>query len=393
MQVRASKNAAQMSAPPITLLGQIAAPLFPHLIRFARERAIQTITEVVGDPAGYATRIGDVVVWNGSAGQKVLAGLQSLGDSQIRIEQAVTSLEGAQIATNGALGAMNAVASATLGVTTLTGALMIYRLNALNKRFDRLSQQVKDLEDTLDAQNKAYLRKAVQKLREFDDSGDAGLLLDAKNDAQTAAAIYGQLTDKEAKAQTPRLEVLNYRGRCYLVSLMTEMRARLLQNNPTEAVARFNEERSTIESFAKSTFAHAIADSPAEFLAHATREEGISLELLTEVYQHAQRLGAFSDAEIRTPADMFEYCRAKGIAGKAVGWWPFGAGPKDLSKRLKYLMACFEDIGRVEALKLIASEIKSSDTSLTRLQADLQSWQKREEGSHPPEAVFAYSFA
>jgi hypothetical protein len=81
-----------MAAPAI-ILGQLAAPLVPHLIRFGHEKAVPAIEAILTDPGGFASRVGDIVIWNGSHGQKVLAGLQTLGESQQRIEQAVTSIE------------------------------------------------------------------------------------------------------------------------------------------------------------------------------------------------------------------------------------------------------------------------------------------------------------
>jgi hypothetical protein len=298
------------------------------------------------------------------------------------------------VAMHASLSSMQMVACATLGVTSLAGGFMLWRLDALNKRFDRLSRQIQDLEDTLDAQNKAHLRNAIQKLREYDSTGDRPTLTTAKNEAQTAANIYGQLTCNEAMAKTPRLEVLNYRGRCYLLALLTELRTRLLEESLGEAVTRFEEERQTIESLARATFTQSIGESPAPFLAESTKEEGISLDVMTEIYQHAQRLGAFTEAEIRNPSDMFEYCRSKGISGRPFIKLPFiHESGQDLSKRLKYLMACFEDIGRVESLKLLADHIKKAAMPFNSLQSELKKWQEKEKSNHSEEAVFAYSFA
>lgn len=383
-----------MPAPAIALLGQVAMPLVPHLLRFTHQKLVPAISHVLDDPGGYASRIGDLVLWNGSKGRTILAGLQSLGESQNRIEQAITSIEGTQIAMHASLSSMQMVACATLGVTSLAGGFMLWRLDALNKRFDRLSRQIQDLEDTLDAQNKAHLRNAIQKLREYDSTGDRPTLTTAKNEAQTAANIYGQLTCNEAMAKTPRLEVLNYRGRCYLLALLTELRTRLLEESLGEAVTRFEEERQTIESLARATFTQSIGESPAPFLAESTKEEGISLDVMTEIYQHAQRLGAFTEAEIRNPSDMFEYCRSKGISGRPFIKLPFiHESGQDLSKRLKYLMACFEDIGRVESLKLLADHIKKAAMPFNSLQSELKKWQEKEKSNHSEEAVFAYSFA
>ena len=381
-----------MLAPLISILGQAALPLLPHLLRYAHQKAIPAITDVLSDPSGYASRIGDLLVWNGSSGQHVLAGLQTLEENEKRIEGAVTSIEAAQTATSSAVGALQTVGMATLGITSLTGGLMLWRLNALNKRFDRLSQQVQDLDDNMEANNKAHLRTAIQELRAYDD-GDAPCLQNAMGEAQHAVNIYSELVDKEAGARQPRLDVLNYRGRCYLLSLLTYLRTRMLEEKPDQVIVWFDQEQKRLENLAKATFVRTIRDSPAPFLASATKEEGVSLDLMTEIYQHAGRLGAFTETEIRTSSDMFEYCRAKGISGRPTFKWTLGDKPKELSRRLKFLMACFEDIGRVESLKLLAKKIKSSSIGFTDLQTELRTWQDKEKGSHPPESVFAYSFS
>lgn len=381
-----------MAAPAI-ILGQLAAPLIPHLIRFGHEKAVPAIEAILTDPGGFASRVGDIVIWNGSQGQKVLAGLQTLGESQQRIEQAVTSIESAQIATTAALSGLQAVSFATLGVASLAGGIMLWRLEALNKRFDRLSQQVRDLEDNLDAQNKAHLRNSIQKLREYDDTGDMASLGRARDEAQHAANVYGQLTYKECQAKRPRLDVLNYRGRCYLMSLVTELRTRLLGEQPTEAISRFSEEKETIEQFARATFSVAIGENPSIFLSDDMKTQGTTLDLMTEIYQSVQRIGVFTEAQIRTPSDMFEYCRSKGIAGKSMFNWGSKQTTHTLTGRLKYLMACLEDIGRAESLKLLADEIRTTNVSFKELQSQMVDECSSKSKDHDHQSVFAYSFA
>jgi hypothetical protein len=381
-----------MAAPAI-ILGQLAAPLIPHLIRFGHEKAIPAIEAILSDPSGFASRVGDVVIWNGSSGQRVLAGLQSLGESQQRIEQSVTSIESAQIAANAALSGLQAVSFATLGVASLAGAIMLWRLEALNKRFDRLNQQVKDLEDNLNAQNRAHLRNSIQKLREYDDTGDEVSLVRARDEAQHAANVYGQLTYNECQSKRPRLDVLNYRGRCYIISLVTELRTRLLGGQTNEAIARFSEEKETIEQFARATFNMAVGEDPSVFLSDDMRTQGTTLDLMTEIYQAAQRIGVFTEAQIRTPSDMFEYCRSKGIAGKSMFNWNSKQTSHALSGKLKYLMACLEDIGRAESLKLLAEELRTKSVSFKDFQSQMKKECNDKSKDHDPLSVFAYSFA
>jgi len=373
------------------LLGRIAAPLVPSLIQFSQEHAVPAIQSALSDPNGYISRVGDVIVWNGEQGQAVLAGLQQMSESQIRVESAITAIETTQIGIDAAMGGLQSVAMATLGVTSLSGALMLWRLRALNKRFDGLSIQISDLEDNLDAQNKAHLKTSVQKLREYDDTNDISAIEMARDEAQHAANVYGQLAYKETKQKKPRIEVLNYRGRCYLLSLLTELRSRLLLGSVSQTTQRFTEERPLIEMLARSTFRTAIGDSPEVFLSHAMKDQGVSLALMTELFQKANRYDPDGTPIIRNADDMFELCRPNGIVGRSRKLWPFGAGPSAFAIRLKYALACLEDIGRVEALHLVADQVGRAKITLADLQNQCDEWATQNDVGEF-RGVLAYAF-
>lgn len=376
---------------PPALLGRLTAPLWPALIQFAESHAVPSIKGVLTDPNGFATRIGDVVVWNGEKGQTVLAGLQQVSESQIRIDSAISAIETAQIGLESAVGGLQTVAMATLGVTSLSGAFMIWRLNSLNKRFDGLVTSISDIEDNLDAQNKAHLKTAVQKLREYDDTGDPETINKARDESQHAANVYGQLAYKETQQKKPRLEVLNYRGRCYLLSLLTELRSRLLLGSVSETSARFTEERPLMEMLAKATFANAIQNAPEAFLSHAMRDHGVTLDLMTDLYRQASRYDAINSENIRQPTDMFELCRSRGIVGKSKRWWPFGESPPVFANRLRFALACFEDLGRVEALHLVAEQLDKAKMTLEELQTTCSDWAKKNnDGEFKGVLVYAF---
>lgn len=361
------------------LLGRLTAPLWPSLIQFSADHAVPAIQGALTDPTGFATRVGDVIVWNGKNGETVLAGLQQVGESQGRIEAAVNAIETAQIGFGAALGGLETVAMATLGVTSLSGAFMIWRLQSLDKRLNGLGTRINDLEDNLNAQNKAHLKNAVQKLREYDDTKKLEAVDKARDEAQHAVNVYADLVRKETQQKKPRLEVLNYRGRCYLLSLLTELRSKLLLGAVSETTIRFREERSLIEMLAKSTFTNAIQDTPEAFLSYAMREQGITLELMTDLYRHACRYDAIGGVTIRQPSDMFELCRSRGIVGKSKRWWPFGGSPVTFANRIKYALACFEDIGRVEALHLLAEQVDKAKLTIAELQLKCADWAKESE--------------
>ncbi|HWL07077.1 MAG TPA: hypothetical protein VNQ76_01560 [Planctomicrobium sp.] len=69
------------SALAVWLFSQGRSVLGPHL------------QNLIADPAGTISRIGDLIVWNGSQGQQLLAGLEGMGDQVERINQAVQGIE------------------------------------------------------------------------------------------------------------------------------------------------------------------------------------------------------------------------------------------------------------------------------------------------------------
>ena len=107
-----------------------------RLLFHAWHAAKPEVGRVLSDPNGVVARVGDTLVWSGPTGQKVLGGLETLAESQGRIESAVVGIESAQVAMQGTLGVVQSLSIATLGVTCLTGAFMALRLQALNRRIE-----------------------------------------------------------------------------------------------------------------------------------------------------------------------------------------------------------------------------------------------------------------
>jgi len=162
----------------------------------------------------------------------------------------------------------------------------------------------------------------------------------------------------------------------------TELRTRLLSEQPAEAIARFSEEKKTIVQFARATFDTAIGKNPSAFLSDNMKVQGTTFDLITEIYQSAQRIGAFTEAQIRNASDMFEYCRSEGIAGKSMFKWGSMQATQALTGRLRYLMACLDDIGRAESLKLLADELRTKGVSFKDIQE--QPSQREEVKQHRP---------
>jgi hypothetical protein len=375
-----------------TILGLIPTKgqLLPILLREGIRLGLPFAQQIAQDPAGTVSRIGDVLVWNGTKGQQVLAGLASLSEGQARIEQVVNHIDTVQLGISHTLGVMYTLSIATLGVTSLTGAFMVWRLQSLNKRFDRLSEAIKDVDDHLDAQNKAHLDKAVQKLREFEDSADPGALTAARDEAQDAANIYGNLAWKEASRKQPRIEVLNYRSRCYLLGVMAELQSRILLDQLPAAITRVNDEKPRLQSIAKSTFEAVIKGRPEYYLRADMAREGVTLEVMAELYQQARHAGAIASPEVESAGQLFEHCREKGIAG---GSWLFRKNSKQEAVQLRYLMACLEEISRIDGMRLLISEAHEKKVSVPGLREKVREWWKEKVGTTTAttDAVVAYA--
>jgi hypothetical protein len=124
---------------PILLpLGSIVREELTRLLIHAWQTARPDIAKVLADPSGTVSRIGETLVWSGPTGQKVLGGLEMLADSQARIDSAVNGIETAQFAIQGTLGVVQTLSMATLGITSLSAAYMVFRLVALNRRIGTL---------------------------------------------------------------------------------------------------------------------------------------------------------------------------------------------------------------------------------------------------------------
>ena len=153
-------------------------------------------------------RVGDLIVWNGEKGTHVVAAMDSLTESQGRIESAISGVETTQLTMASTLSTVQLLSMATLGVTSLTAGFMAWRLHALNHRLHTLTKQVADIKAHLDARDRALLDGSLSFLREFEKRERTSDLENALDKARTAASTYAKLTDHEIESQR-RLPVIN----------------------------------------------------------------------------------------------------------------------------------------------------------------------------------------
>lgn len=234
---------------------------------------------------------------------------------------------------------------------------------------------------------------AIQKLRQFENAADSAVLRDARDEGQRAANIYANLALNETTRKKPRIEILNYRSRCYLLGLMAELQSQVLLNQLPAAITRVNDEKPRLQSIAKSAFEAVVQDRPEHYLRADMAKEGVSLELMTELYQQARLAGAVTSPEVESAGQLFEHCRGKGIAAASSRF--FRKDTKQDALQLRYLMACLEEINRIEGMRLLMAQANEKKTAISALRERVEGWwkQKINMATDAPDAVVAYALA
>ena len=357
---------------PLKLLGSLdpRGVLAEWVLAKLWEHGASAAIEILKDAKGYVTRVGDLIVWQGGSGRRVLAGLTAVTESQARIEGAVSHLATAQTAMAGTLGIVQAVSLVTFGVTAFSSAFMTWRLKALNDRLTKVSEQIRDLNVKVDATHAAEVAAAVRFFSLFEQGRDPDDLEKALEKSTQACALFGRLASVEATDGPRRLDVLNYRTRFYVLSLMLELQCLVLRSHLDQAVNRIAEEQSVhMKAIAAGTFQQTIGKQPELYLDPQLKESGVTLELLTETYQQAHIAGV-GDKEVRDASQMFEEHLRDGVFKLRQSWKLWKPGQKERMVRvqkLRYLLACLEDINRIEAFRLLIAVSREKGFSLPDL--------------------------
>jgi hypothetical protein len=169
----------------------------------------------------------------------------------------------------------------------------------------------------------------------------------------------------------------------------------LLTDNGAAALRRIVEEERTLGLLAKATFDQTLGASPEEYLRPQFGQDGVTLELLAELFSQAHAAGAV-DGDAVGAAGLFERLRER-VAGRSylpsLPSWPFGSTWHDgMLRKLRYAAACFEDVNRVRSLKLLVEEADRSKGSVRELLDQLAAW-KESAGVAGAESVWAYRLA
>ncbi|HEV3303376.1 MAG TPA: hypothetical protein VG055_27235 [Planctomycetaceae bacterium] len=325
----------------------------------------------------------------------MIATLEGVAESQQRIDTAVAGIESTQLGTLSVLTTMQHLSMATFGLTALSAGLMLWRFNALNKAIDQLSRQLRDLESHHDAQEKSKLLKGLQYL-DYEEKNESSSLDKAYDQTSEAAFIYGQLVANELHNEK-RVPLLNYRGRCYLLALLSELECDVLRGDLKGAQERAESQKPLLRDMVTTTFRETVGKAPDVYLSPELSGSGITLALMTELYQQLQQAGALGNVEIHDACCLFEHLRGPifhGRTGLRRFWAPLGRAKEKLVQNLRYLIACVEDTNRIESLRLMINESTQGRFDLRALRGQIQTWrndQKAQRPDSPTGTVLAYS--
>lgn len=366
-------------AVPASLLGLLPATssVVPWVIEQATPVIDEWKTTYSGDAMAMASdklvRIGDLIVWEGETGRHVVAGLANLGESQQRIESAVGAIEATQLSMAGTLGVVQSVGMATLGLTSITAGLMVWRLGALDKRLKSLATQITDIEANLHAKDQGLLSSSLTFLEKHEQKHKNEHLEVALQHANLSAHTFGHLVDDECDGKR-RLPVLNYRGRRYLLSLLTELQCCILQNDSDQVIGRVKAEQPRLQQLVETNFRQTLTIDPEQYLHPALSDAGVTLDLLTDLYRQLQNANAVQDVDIRDASDLFEHLRQRIYRKSWLKMPQVRDWRKPLLERIRYLIAAVEDVNRIESLRLLVDHASKHGTDVTSIRSQIQKW-------------------
>jgi len=388
-------------AIPASLLGILphAAPVVPWIIEQAAPVIDEWKTTYGADAMSMATdklvRMGDLIIWEGETGRHVVAGLANLGESQQRIESAVGAIEATQLSMAGTLGVVQSVGMATLGLTSITAGFMAWRLRALDKRLDKLASQIADIEVRLDAKDQGLLDSSLTFLTNYERNQRREDLESALGRASDSAHTYGNLVKDECDGKR-RLPVLNYRGRRYLLSLLTELQCYILRGDSEHVAVRVLSEQTRLQQLVEANFRQTLANDPEQYLHPALSDAGVTLDLLTDLYQQLQNAKVVKDVDIRDASDLFEHLRQKIYRKSWLKMPTFRDWRKPLLERMRYLIAAVEDVNRIESLRLLVDHAQEKKSSVADLRCQIQDWiteMSARQEPHRENPTLVYRFA
>lgn len=353
------------------------------------------VRDLLADPSGVIGRLGDLIVWNGPTSQHILGGLEATVESQARIESAIGRVESAQLALTHGLAGLSHLAMASMGLAALGTGFLVLRLKALDRRLTTLGSQVADILAGQSAEHKTLLQSTLDHLTKFEVEGTTDNLKNAEDLGFQATNLYRNLVGHELGGPR-RLVALNQCGRYYVLALTALARSLILAGSLKMAERQLEAERASLAALAQALFDEVLGRTPEVFLDPRFQPDGVTLDLLAEVYRQARLAGVVMPATFDGAGGTFEYLRPRVAAARIPAirlFRPVGPAKERLLTGLRYLAACLEDVNRLHALRLRVADALAGGTSLADLQCEVATARANAmAGIGGGDGLFAYAF-
>jgi hypothetical protein len=368
--------------------------LRPWLLGQLIQTARPVVDEFMKDPNGMVSRVGDLLVWNGEAGTRVIGGIEQLAEGQNRIRQVVKHIETVSVASSGAIDALANMSMLALGVGSLAAGTMLWRVEALNNRIKAVSRQIEDIKKILEASNRVPLQTSIQLLKKYEDNRKSRDLGDAHKEAVDATNFYANLLTDELRRPDLRMESIHPLSRFYLLALTTQTRCLELMGEPNRVVHQVDMSASTLNELGQKVFDQVLGENAERYFDPRFKEQGVTLELLSNFFRTAKELDLKLGPTSTDAAGIFEHFRDRLPKARIASSWLTGFSrlQETMMAQLKYLMACLEEINRVFAIRLRVLHQKEAKMSRDDFELELDRLREKSRKESPKQDKFIYAW-
>ena len=178
------------------------------------------------------------------------------------------------------------------------------------------------------------------------------------------------------------------------MSLLTEIRCLMSGDESKRATERIDEEQFCLNAVAKACFDQTFKKDPERYLAASFQPHGVSLDVLTNIYQQAKQLGVIDQPQVDDANQMFEHLRVRGRSWQGMLRGLTRGGLEKDVQSIRYLLACLEETSKIEGLRLMIGDVQKRGGSLSELICRLKEWKanKWHRRRGRSSAVYAYAF-
>jgi len=361
------------------VVSQAVVPLTQTVVRLLQQKGPEMLDLAMQQGTLMLDRIGDVIKVS-FGNEKLLVGMEQLSENSRRVEQVIKGVQASQIQIAQGMGALQTMSLVGMGMTGVTSAMLLMRLNLVEKYCRETLRLVKRLVVDAEVDKLARLKNGLSLLIRFEEGGrkEFGLAQDATSTCNTSANTFSQLLRSALADPKLGFPAINHYRRCLLLALLGEVRGLLIEEKAKYALDRLKDEKPVFEETSKRMFDDVLGKGPERFLEPWFSRQQVTLDVLTDVWQQARLAGAVDPASTaESPSEVFERLRGKIFR---YSWRPIfsmrGKPAERELEKLKYLMACLEETNRVEAVRLRIESALQQKQSLLELESDLSRIQR-----------------